>query len=216
MFEFIFGLIWTLFTCAMIYFFYFAGVGEISVNGVPVSQEEFNAMLMPKIFFGIFLLVGISFLIAAIRKLIINANTSMNGHELYGYILENRPNGVYVNGYPLFNAVVLFRDVDGKFQVLEDNIGKKTMQYYPGAYVQLKHRNKDINIIGLVDEHIVPLDVRNMIAAEKSHPKYSNFQASSSIQEECSDTVIIDGVEYVKKDVLDAGKKSRNKSPFDE
>jgi hypothetical protein len=190
-------------------------MGEITVNGVPVSQAEFNAMLWPKIFFGVFLLIGIAFLIVAIKKLIVNAKTSMNGDELYGYILDTRPNGTYVNGQPLFNAEILFRDTSGKFRILADGIGNKTVKYYPGSYVKIKHFNNDINIIDAADEYQVPLDVKNLMEAELSHPRYSNYQ-SSSIHCESSDTVIIDGVEYVKKDISNAEKNTRNKSPFDE
>lgn len=61
----IFGIIWLSITAFMTYAFY-GTQGNIVVNGELVTTEEFSSMLFPKIFFGIFWIIGISTMLGGI------------------------------------------------------------------------------------------------------------------------------------------------------
>lgn len=68
--ELIFGAVWTLFTAFCTWIFYGFDGGTIYVNGEVVSQEEFGAMLAPKLFIGLFWIVGIIFIVVGVVKCI--------------------------------------------------------------------------------------------------------------------------------------------------
>jgi hypothetical protein len=66
--ELIFGAIWTSFTALCTWMFYGFDGGTIYVNGEAVSHEEFATMLAPKLFMGIFWIVGITFIVVGVVK----------------------------------------------------------------------------------------------------------------------------------------------------
>ena len=202
MFDFIFGLVWTIFTSIFILGFYFSG-GNITVNGIPVTQEEFNAMLWPKILFGVFLLIGLTFLIRGIKHMLTNTTTTLIGREAYGYILTSYPNGTIVNGRPLHDAEILVAKTDNTFEIFTENIGGKLSKYYPGSYVKVKYHNKDVNILNSVHDSQVPYATRNRLQNElENEEKYAHYNISGD-ESKMSDTIIVDGVEYVRKNPLD-------------
>lgn len=84
----IFGIIWLLITAVCTWGFYGNIGGTITVNGEQVSQEEFNAMLGPKLFIGIFWVVGIIFIIAGIVNIIKSISEKENNDFLKSEIPE--------------------------------------------------------------------------------------------------------------------------------
>lgn len=77
----IFGTIWLLITALCTWGFYGMESGTIFVNGEQVSHEEFNAMLGPKLFIGIFWLIGIACILGGVVNII--KNFSRNSYEDY-------------------------------------------------------------------------------------------------------------------------------------
>lgn len=192
MFELIFGLIWTAFTGVFIWGFYFSGASTITVNGVPTSQAEFNGMLVPKIFLGIFLLIGVFMLIKGAKKILANIATSTKGEIKYGYVSEVYFNGCRVNGRPRYNARIIL--VDGATSSeFEEDIGFEKYQYPSGSYVKVKHFKNDVNILNVVDEYNVPSSLSSWVKMNVSNIT-KNIDDNHS-----EDSIIINGVEYVKK-----------------
>lgn len=87
----VFGVIWLSITAFMTYAFYGTS-GNVSVNGEIVTTEEFSSMLFPKIFIGIFWIIGISIMLVGIilcfkkEKNSDEESKNLNEHEDY---LEN-------------------------------------------------------------------------------------------------------------------------------
>lgn len=69
MVEIIFGTLWTIITALCTWGFYGSN-GDVEVNGVIVSHEEFITLLWPKLFIGIFWAIGIVFIIIGIMNMI--------------------------------------------------------------------------------------------------------------------------------------------------
>ena len=189
MFEIIFGLFWTACTAVVTFASYFSGT-TISVNGQIVSQEEFNEMLFPKIFLGIFWAVGLFMLYLGISKIIKNYRTSEYGEICYGRIIDISKSGTYVNDVPELKALVtVYVESTGTLENVEEVIGLATEKKYKiGDYIEGKYYNGDINIESYLDESIVPSHLQ---------PLFANLVTKS-----VEDTIVIDGIEYVKKDSI--------------
>ena len=214
MFELIFGLIWTAFTGVFVYVFYFAGVGTITVNGVPTSQAEFNQILFPKIFLGIFLLIGIIMIIKGLKKILANMATSSKGEIKYGYISDVYYNGSRVNGRPRYNARIILIE-NGSPCEFEEDIGFKKYQYPSGSYVKVKHYKNDVNILNTIDEYSVPSSLSSWVELNvRSRASHADIEDNHS-----GNTIIIDGVEYVRKGNVNSHRNdddwSRKSSDYD-
>lgn len=193
MFELIFGGFWTLFTAFMTFAFYGGfGGGTISVNGVPVSQAEFNAMLWPKLFFAIFWIVGLSMLFKGLKKLFANVATSSLGEETIGYVADIIDSGCYVNGNPVWNAKITFIDNTNKIKTVTESIGMNYDKYPLGTYVTIKYHKDDINILEEAMEHEAPIRLREYVG-ERYQDKVIENNVTAAEEE-----VYIDGVRYVK------------------
>ena len=66
----LFPVFWLSITAVVTYFFYFVP-SEVYVNGVPMQHAEFVTLLWPKIFLGIFWLIGIIMLIRGLQYLFV-------------------------------------------------------------------------------------------------------------------------------------------------
>ena len=154
MFQLIFGIIWTAFSVFMAFSMY-NSEGSIQVNGRPVSQEEFNQMLFPKIFIGIFILIGVIFMCIGLKKIITNILTHTVGEEAHGLVIRVYPSGTRVNGRPELKADVLVV-VDNLVNRYSEIIGFDWNKYRAGDFVLIKHYKKDINIKGRIDRRNVP------------------------------------------------------------
>ena len=189
MFEIFFGLIWTMITAFVTFGFYAGTAATIRVNGELVSQAEFNGMLFPKIFLGIFWVIGITMIVIGIKKIIKNSNTEKFGEVCYGRIISISKTGAYVNGVPQLKALItVYIESNGEVTEVEEVIGLATnRKYNVGDYVEGKYYNGDINISSYVPETMIP----------------SYIQSRFKDLVKTEDTITIDGVEYVRKDSID-------------
>lgn len=191
MFELFFGMFWTAITAFITWGFY-GTTGDVSVNGTLVSHEEFSAMLMPKIFIGIFWVIGIFMLFKGIIKIIKDTSTNMNGEECFGRICDIYPSGARVNGRPEFKAdFLVYIPSTQETTVISEKIGFNRYKYSKGYYVRLKYYNGDINIEEIIDdEYRIPSDAKHEL------DKSDFFEADSK------ETIIVDGIEYIRKDLV--------------
>lgn len=190
MFELIFGIVWTAIT-AFITFGLYGFPGDVSTNTNIVSQEEFSSALLPKFFLGMFWAVGIFILFRGIIKIIKDISTNIKGEECFGKVYNIYNSGTYVNGRPELKADILvyiqsLQDTMIVSEIIGFNIGK----YRIGSYVKLKYYNGDINFERIIDEYELPLDA-----------KYQ-FEKSQLFDSNENDTIIVNGIEYVKKDSI--------------
>ena len=191
MFEIIFGVIWLLITGMVTLGFYSGTASTITVNGQLVSQEEFNAMLGPKIFMGIFWAVGIIMIIVGLRKIIKNAQTEKFGEVCYGRIIDIMRTGTRVNNVPELKAIVqVYIESEGRLDTIEEVIGLATKREYNiGDFIEGKYYNGDINIDSYIPETVIPLHIQE---------KLKNIKINSTENE-----IMVDGVKYIRKDSID-------------
>ena len=81
MFKLVFGAIWLSFISVFTKVMY-SDTGTVTVNGEIVSHEEFHAMLWPKMFIGIFWLVGIIFFVSGLLEILKNYKTDKYGSRI--------------------------------------------------------------------------------------------------------------------------------------
>lgn len=191
MFEIIFGVIWLLITGMVTLGFYSGTASTITVNGQLVSQEEFNTMLGPKIFIGIFWAVGIIMIIVGLRKIIKNAQTEKFGEVCYGRIIDIMRTGTRVNNVPELKAIVqVYIESEGRLDTIEEVIGLATKREYNiGDFIEGKYYNGDINIDSYIPETVIPLHIQE---------KLKNIKINSTENE-----IMVDGVKYIRKDSID-------------
>ena len=187
MFKLVFGAIWLSFISVFTRIMY-SDTGTITVNGEIVSYEEFHAMLWPKMFIGIFWLVGILFFVSGLLEILKNYKTDKYGEPCYGRIINIFNSGSYVNGVPELKAnIVIYLESTGTLEYTEEILGLATkISHSKGDYVEGKYYNGDINIISGISENMVP--------------SYIISELNGLLKDDYTeDTIIIDGVEYVKK-----------------
>ena len=191
MFEIVFAIIWLFITGICTFAFYSGEAGTITVNGQLVSQEEFNLMLGPKIFMGIFWVIGIFILILGLKKIIKNAQTYELGEDCYGRIVDIKRTGASVNDVPELKAIVtVYIESLRTTQNIEEVIGLATKgEYQIGDYVEGKYYNGDINIASYIPENIIPLHIQD---------KLRNVKVNID-----KDEITVGGVKYVRKDSID-------------
>ena len=187
MFKLVFGAIWLSFISVFTRVMY-SDTGTVTVNGEIVSHEEFHAMLWPKLFIGIFWLVGIVFFVSGLLEILKNYKTDKYGEPCYGRILNITNTGCYSNGVPELKATIcVYVESTGTLEYADEILGMATkVQYSKGDYVEGKYYNGDINIISEISENLVPSHIVS--------------ELSGLLKDDLlEDTIIIDGVEYVKK-----------------
>lgn len=193
MFEFIFGLIWTLFMVLFTWGFYFSN-GNISVNGQMVTQDEFNAMIFPKVFIGLFWIVGIALMFFGLKKIIRNIKTSKNGIECLGKIIKIYPSGTYINGRPELKAdFAVYLVMENKVEVISEIIGMNEYKFPRGAWFKLKYYEGDINVGDMIREDEVPLNIVDMIDSTYNQQFINDIGTDENIIE-------INGERYMKID----------------
>ncbi len=105
MVEIIFGVLWLLITATCTWGFY-GTAGDVEVNGILVSHEEFVTMLWPKLFIGIFWVIGIAFIVTGIvnlsRYYISSRLENRNSNTIKKEPFENSK---YFNKYEEFNKI---------------------------------------------------------------------------------------------------------------
>lgn len=164
MFHLFFGIIWTAIS-VFIAFIMYSGGGNITVNGRPVSHAEFEAMLGPKLFIGLFILIGVIFICVGLKKIITNIITNTRGTETYGLVIGVRPSGTTVNGRPQLMADILIV-VDGRTERYSEIVGFDWNKYRTGDFALLKHYKKDVNLIRRVNANEVPGNIMGVLRNE--------------------------------------------------
>ena len=198
MFELVFGAIWTGISVLVAIIMY-SGTGEITVNGVPVSHDEFAQMLWPKLFIGLFIVIGVVFLIAGIRKLLKDATTTVKGEESYGIITRVACSNTYVNGQPIMDGFISVV-VDGTIQEFKESLGLNYKKGGLGDCVRVKYYNGDVNIIETVLFEDIPYHMQDMLRSCHENSGISSQAQHIDTHEPVGDYVVINGVQYKKQD----------------
>ena len=162
MFELIFGIFWTAIIGVITLAMYSSG-GTIRVNGQLVSQSEFNSMLWPKLFIGVFWAIGIFMIVLGLKKLLVNVKTSVKGIRTYGVVIDILETNCYANGHPQLKAdvvVIMQNKTTARYQEV---IGYDYNKYRIGEALEVKHCDKDINILGIAIENQIPYGDREII-----------------------------------------------------
>ena len=141
MFFIFFGAMWLSITGVITFAMYSAPT--VSVNGQPVTADQFDAMLAPKLFLGIFWLIGIGFLVVGIRKLVIDTMTRVKGELAIGMVVDILETGTYSNGRPEWKAKVMVAMEDGTLKEFSEVIGYDANKYSMGEYLEVKYYKKD-------------------------------------------------------------------------
>lgn len=154
----IFGCFWTYLTAYITYMMYSGKATSISVNGTIVSQSEFNEMLLPKLFMGVFWIVGLITIIQGIRELIKFYIFNKNAIESYGLILENEelknPNidDEENEDCIIYNVKMLIM----KGNNYEVYTKKDVFTTYPvGSLIELKYYKDNIEILNNINKEDV-------------------------------------------------------------
>ncbi len=164
MFELFFSTIWLLVT-GVITFAFYGTEGTITVNGVPMEHAEFVELLWPKLFLGVFWIIGLVMLFLGIRKIYRNIRTSTHGVETYGVIIDITPTNMRVNHRPVMQAEVAVVQ-DGHIEMHAERIGTGRSKYEIGDFLALKCYKNDINITGVAERSQVPWHQLELLEAE--------------------------------------------------
>ena len=226
MFFIIFGTIWTVFSSI----FLFAMLAAENL-GAP-SEGVGIGIAIILLFIG----VGITFLVKGFQMILKNRKTAKHGKKAYGIILDILPSGSYVNGRPEMKADVLVHD-GFVSDVYSEVIGFDRYKYNINDYLIVKVHEGDINVVEKIDQAHIPaniLEKLNEECAKKYNPAFlnncntpfvnpiqnipSNNTFNNQIQNISfnEDTVIINGVEYIRKENNNQENGSENNSdnPF--
>lgn len=181
--------------------FVFYSVDELQVNGVPTSHEEFSQLLWPKLFFGIFWLVGLTMLYFAIKEVIKDSKTEKLGEECFGKVVSHTPTSTYVNGMPVVKAnILVYVASKGITEEYAEEIGTNPNKYPVNSIVRLKLFEEDINIKEIVSQESVPTYVLD----ELRYNEKVGYDINSSIgfdeNVDMSDEIVVNGVRYKKMD----------------
>ena len=172
MINLIMGLIWTSMTL---------------IFTIPILLD---GQILAMLFISIFWIVGIYLIKTGLQEVRTNKATDNFGEECFGIITDIYETGTYVNSVPELKAELkayipsLGRTISAAEKI---GLADKVIEYDIGTYVLLKYYNGDVNIIYSVDEMILPADAK--LELSQVAPQQTSVQ----------DTIIIDGVEYVRK-----------------
>lgn len=193
------GIIWLLITGFVIFAMY-GGLGPggtLTVNGEIVTQEQFNALLWPKIFFGLFLLIGLWMLFSGVKEQIIKTKTDIHGKESYGLITDIIPTGTYVRGRPELKADILVVTEDNQIKTFTKIIGFHPIRYSVGTYVSVKCYGNNINIVNPVLLKDIPETIRLYLCSANNFVTPVNN--ISSINDWNIETYSLNGVKHSRK-----------------
>ena len=195
MFELIFGIIWTAFSCFFAIMFFNVPANNYYVNGTEVSEAAFKAMLMPKLIIGLFIAVGIIMMIKGGRKVLKNMQTRTHGELCYGRVLAVERTGTYVNERPIFKAeIYLHSQLDGEDYTIWEEVGFNPQKYPTGSFVQVKYYKGDINF----DETSAYTE-----DIPESMKQYLLSKTANLVFADNDESIVIDGVRYIKEEALD-------------
>lgn len=152
------GTFWCLFIIFIAFLQYNGTATNIMVGDKIVTQEEFNAMLYPKIFLLLFFLLGFSLFIYGIKTLIECYIFNKNAVQSYGLILSNEDSGKreWNADYPVYNIKILIMKDDNNFEVCVDNITSRLPVYPVGSLIILNYYKDKVDILGYTDRKDFP------------------------------------------------------------
>ena len=176
MFQLFFGLFWLGFIAIFTIIF---------MSAMIASSAPFPIVIFVVLFLSIFWYVGIIMLKSGIKQYKANKNTDLYGEECFGKITSIYESGTYVNENPVY--IPSINDV----LTVSEVIGYSKKEYPLGTPVRGKYYNGDINII-----ERGPIVTISPFAEEKINEYMKHYGLTPQ------DTVVIDGVEYVRKDTL--------------
>ena len=192
MFYLVFGAIWICFMGVFTYAFYGTD-GPVSVNGQPISHEEFVEMVEPALFLAIFWLVGLIMLFIGIKKLLTDGKTRRLGYDTFGVITDIHRSGTRVNGRSLLNASVAIITQDNVVETYIENIGFNKKNYQYGDYVKIKHYQKDINIL----EHALEYEIPHYhLEILQKHSPIKNYEDCAYDDMSDGEVIVINGKRY--------------------
>lgn len=196
MFELFFGTFWTIVISALTWGMYGTS-GDVEVNGTLVSHEEFITMLGPKVFIGIFWIIGLTFIYIGLKKVITNSLTTRYGEQCYGRVCNVYHSGTYINNRPEYKAdVLVYIPSTSETKVISEIIGMNGFAYPKGAYLEIKYYKNDINIIGTLNEAYIPQSIKDKLDNSETYKTEFNNTKSQHV-------IVIDGIEYIRKDFID-------------
>lgn len=128
---------------------------------------EFN--LFATLICGMFLTIGIIFIIKGLIKIIKDILTSKKGEECYGCVENIKETGEYVNGQPIYKSdFVIYVESEYTTKKISEKIGMNPERYPIGSFVKAKYYDNDINILDKIDEINIPEEIREKIKVEVS------------------------------------------------
>lgn len=183
MFQLFFGIIWLSFIAFFTIMF---------MSAMVASSAPFPILIFVTLFLSIFWYVGIVFVKAGYKQYKANKNTDLYGEECFGKVIKVYETGAYVNDSPEYKAdFVVYIPSINEVLVVSEVIGYTTREYPIGSSIRGKYYNGDVNIIE--KGTIVTLSP----FAEEKIKEYMNHYGLNP-----ENKIVIDGVEYVRKDSL--------------
>lgn len=185
MFEFGFGLVWLV----LVAMFTIVFLISATFSGAPIYIPIFLIL-----FLSLFWYVGIYLIVKGYKKIKANKETNLYGELCYAVISNIYESGAYVNNNPEYKAdFLVYIYSRGEVELVSEVVGFDYTQYKIGTCVKVKYYNGDINIESVEPKDSLPYDVEAEIQKYKEH---YNINLPSD------DAIIIDGVEYVRKDSI--------------
>lgn len=197
MHDLIFGLIWTLFFVAIAAFTMtpLSSGGLINlVSGKEMAISSLIQIIIPISFFLPFFLMGFFLIYRGIKKIIANTKTELNGVIGYGKILRIYPTGTTLNGDKEMQAkvIVFIPSLHETYEITESiGFSKKASKYRVGQFVEVKYFDSDINFEKIIEKERLPYGYEERLELP-----------IEEVEDDENNTIIINGVEYIKKDNL--------------
>lgn len=157
---------------------------------------------------NLFIIVGIYIVNIGIKEIVKDVKTSKNGILTYGLVVNLVPSGASINGREILDAEIIIMDEFGMISKFKESVGLSYNKYRIGSFVEVKYFEGDINIISSLRENEIPWDISERLIAEmkkQNEESYitneQNNDTFSSVYNntQTKETVIINGVEYIRK-----------------
>lgn len=174
------------------------------LTGFEMAGELLLISFMQLIFVLPFLIIAIFLLKKGIKKILVNTTTKAKGEICYGKILNVSKTGTVVTGNPELQAKVLVY-VPSRHETLEITevvgLAPNAYVYEEGKYVELKYYNDDINFERILNVEELPYGYK-----ERFDMVLNEYDRTEE------DIVMVDGVEYIKKDKINDYKNIKRRN----
>lgn len=192
--QLIFGCVFLVFALILVLAFY-AGSGDVTVMGEVYSHEEFQAMLLPKLILGLFILLGLFLIVLAIVKMIKKGAVKRKGLLTYGLIVDlqeaiptygglhsDLSNKNYTGAYgerrrfqrhyersDLIASILVINDA-GELKSYQENIGfniSGTLNV--NDFLSIKYHEGQIAIVGKAGPYEIPPEAKERLEANRGN-----------------------------------------------